>query len=95
MPLMPAAIPAVQDTNRGIVRFVMSDGEKRVNIVVSHAALDDVDDIWPDDYSYVRRFKEYRRRFESIASEKYDKGYIETDGTVCIKAADIPFLASD
>lgn len=73
----------------------MSDGSKRVKVVVSHAALDDIDVASVDQRSYVHRFKEHRRRFESIASDKYDKGYVETDGTVCIKVMDIPFLGSD
>lgn len=95
MPLSPAAIPAVQDTNRGIVRFVMSDGAKRVNVVVSLAALDDLDDVAPYECSYVHRFKEHRQRFEVIASDKYDRGYVEIDGTICIKSADVPFLFAD
>jgi hypothetical protein len=95
MPLTRAAIPAIQDTNRGIVRFVMSDGMKRVNVLVSHAVLDDVEDVTPEECSYVHRFREHRQRFELIASDKYDRGYVEIDGTVCIKAADIPFLGSD
>ena len=32
----------------------------------------------------------FQRSFERIASAKYDKGYIEADGTVCIKSMDLP-----
>jgi hypothetical protein len=95
MPLTRAAIPAVQDTYRGIVRFVMRDGSKRVDVLVSNAALDDLDYVSRADCSYFHRFKEHRQHFETIASDKYDKGYVEMDGTVCIKAADLPFLCSD
>jgi hypothetical protein len=77
------------------VRFVMRDGGKRVVILVSNAALDDVDNISIDECSYFHRFKEHRQRFEVIASEKYDKGYVELDGTVRIKAIDLPLISSD
>ena len=95
MPLTRAAIPAVQDTSRGIVRFVMRDGGKRVEVLVSNAALDDVDNVSADECSYFHRFKKHRQRFEYIASEKYDKGYVELDGTVRIKSMDLPLISSD
>ena len=95
MPLTRAAIPAVQDTSRGIVRFVMRDGGKRVEVLVSNAALDDIDNVSTDECSYFHRFKEHRRSFEYIASQKYDKGYVELDGTVRIKGIDLPLISSD
>jgi hypothetical protein len=95
MPLTRAAIPAVQDKTRGLVRFVMRDGSKRIDIFVSNAALNDLDNVSSEECSYFHRFKEHRQRFEYIASEKYDKGYVEVDGTVCIRAADLPFISSD
>ena len=95
MPLTRAAIPAVHDTSRGIVRFVMRDGGKRVEVLVSNAALDDIDNVSPDECSYFHRFKEHRRSFEHIASQKYDKGYVELDGTVRIKGIDLPLISSD
>jgi hypothetical protein len=95
MPLTRAAIPAVQDTSRGIVRFVMRDGGKRVEVLVSNAALDDIDNVSTDECSYFHRFKEHRRSFEHIASQKYDKGYVELDGTVRIKGIDLPLVCSD
>jgi hypothetical protein len=95
MPLTRAAIPAVQDTTRGVVRFVMRDGGKRVDVLVSSTVLDDFDYVSSDECSYFHRFKENRQRFEHIASEKYDKGYVEVDGTVCIRAMDLPLISSD
>ena len=73
----------------------MRDGAKRVDIVVSNAALDDIDYVSRADCSYFHRFKEHRLQFESIARAKYDKGYVEVDGTVCIKANDLPLISSD
>lgn len=95
MPLTRAAIAAVQDTTRGIVRFVMKDRGKRVDVLVSNAALDAFDYASPEECSYFHRFKEHRIQFEMIASRKYDKGYVELDGTVCIKTNDLPFTCSD
>jgi hypothetical protein len=95
MPLTRAAIPAVQDPRKGIVRFVMKDGAKRIDVVVSNAALDDLDYVSRADCSYFHRFKEHRLHFEAIASRKYDKGYVEIDGTVCIKTMDLPLISSD
>jgi hypothetical protein len=73
----------------------MKDGSKRVDIVVSNAALDDLDYVSPEECSYFHRFKAHRQHFETIASQKYDKGYVELDGSVCIKTTDLPFVCSD
>ena len=32
----------------------------------------------------------YRQSFERIASTKYEKGFVEPDGTVSIQAMDVP-----
>jgi hypothetical protein len=77
------------------VRFIMRDGIKRVEVLVSTNALDDLDYVSRDDCSYFHRFKENRQRFEHIASQKYDKGYVEVDGTVCIRAMDLPLVSAD
>lgn len=95
MPLIRAAIAAVPEPHRGVVRFVMKDGGKRVDVLVSNAALDDLDYISADESSYFHRFKVHRLRFETLASQKYDKGYVELDGTVRIKANDLPLVSSD
>lgn len=95
MPLIRSVIPAVPDPARGIIRFVMNDGGKHVDVVVSNAALDDLDYVSPDESSYFHRFNVHRMHFETIASQKYDKGYVELDGTVCIKSHDLPFVSSD
>lgn len=95
MPLIRAAVPAVPEPHRGVVRFVMKDGGRRVDIIVANAALDDLEDESSDEASYFNRFKLHRAQFERIARQKYDRGYVELDGSVCIKASDLPFIASD
>jgi hypothetical protein len=46
-----------------------------------------------DDHGYFCTFKLNRKSFERIASTKYENGFVEPDGTVCIRAMDMP-LAS-
>ena len=94
MPLMPAAIPAIPDDKYKTVRFVMKDGTKSVVVLVSNAALEDIEPVTRTGTPF-RRFKRYRKRFEKMASDKYDRGHVELDGTVCIKAADLPLVSAN
>jgi hypothetical protein len=94
MPLMPAAIPAIPDNAFKTVSFVMKDGTKTVVVLVSNAALEDIEPVTSIG-AHFRRFKRYRRRFEQMASDKYDRGHVELDGTVCIKAADLPLVSAN
>ena len=77
------------------VRFVMKDGTKTMVILVSNAVLEDIESTTYDHGSYFRRFKQRGKQFERIASDKYDKGYVETDGTVCIKTMDLPLESAN
>ena len=95
MPLMPAAVAAMPDDLLRGVRFVMKDGTKPVVIFVSHAALEDTESALLDESGHFHRFKQYRRLFEQMASYKYDKGYVEVDGTVCIRAVDLPLSSTN
>ena len=94
MPLMTAAIAAAPDDTLGTVRFLMKDGTKPVVVLVSHAVLADRS-APPDAGGYFHQFKQYRKFFEQMASYKYDKGYVETDGTVCIRLMDLPLDTTD
>ena len=93
MPLIPTAQAAVADQGRRSVLFAMKDGSKRVTIFVSNPALENIEIAPVDHDSFFCTFKLYRKCFERIASRKYDMGYVEPDGTVCIRAMDVP-LAS-
>jgi uncharacterized protein DUF1488 len=90
MPLMPAAVAAMPDNTLRTVRFVMKDGTKPVVVLVANAVLENIESTTYDTGSYFRRFKRHRKLFERMASEKYDKGYVEVDGSVCIRAMDLP-----
>jgi hypothetical protein len=94
MPLMTAAIAAAPDDKSGTVRFLMNDGTKPVVVLVSHAVLEDRTAL-ADGGGYVHQFKQHRKFFEQMASYKYDKGYVEADGTVCIRLMDLPLDTTD
>jgi Protein of unknown function (DUF1488) len=90
MPLMSVARPAKFDRAIRSVRFAMKDGSKTVFVLVSNTALEDIE-VWPPDTGRcLQRFKQSRKGFEKIASGKYDRGHVETDGTVCIRSLDLP-----
>ena len=93
MPLLPFARPAIADRNARAVRFAMKDGSKTVDILASNPALESIDIAPIEHQDYFATFKIYRKSFERIASQEYDKGHVEIDGTVCIRAMDVP-LAS-
>jgi len=95
MPLMSAAVAATPDDHLRVVRFVMKDGAKSVVVMVSHAALQDAETVPLSACDYFHRFKQYRRLFEQMASYKYDKGYVEVDGSVCIRAMDLPLNSAN
>ncbi len=89
MPLSPVAQPATLDDDRDGVLFAMNDGGRPVSVLVSLHALEDID---PPDHGseHIKRFNDYRSQFEQIASDKYDRGLVEHDGTVCIRGRDLP-----
>jgi hypothetical protein len=89
MPLTPVAQPGTLDNAHEGVMFAMSDGGRTISVLVSLHALEDID---PPAHGeeHIERFNEFRMQFEQIASDKYDKGLIEQDGTVCIRGRDLP-----
>jgi hypothetical protein len=89
MPLDPVAQSAELVEDQEGVHFLMKDGERMLSILVSRHALEDIYAAEHGD-AHIERFNEYRIQFEQIASDKYDKGLIEQDGTVCIRGRDLP-----
>ncbi len=89
MPLNTVAQPATLIDDRDGVLFMMNDGGRSISVLVSRHALEDVD-AREHGSKHIDRFNEYRRQFEQIASDKYDRGQLEQDGTVCIRGRDLP-----
>ncbi len=94
MSLIPVAQAAVADPGLKAVRFAMKDGSKKVTVLVSNPALENIE-LSCIDREAFDTFKHYRKSFERIASEKYAKGHVEADGTVCIRAIDVPALSAN
>ena len=93
MPLQPVAQAAVADRNLKSVRFAMKDGSRQISVFVSSPALESIEIAPLGDDGHFLTFKLYRKAFEQIASRKFDMGHVEPDGTLCIRARDVP-LAS-
>jgi hypothetical protein len=89
MPLSPVAQPGTLVDDREGVLFAMNDGSRTISVLVSRHALENVDPPMHSD-EHIERFREYRKQFEQIASDKYDRGQLEQDGTVCIRGRDLP-----
>jgi hypothetical protein len=73
----------------------MKDGTKTVVLLVSNAVLENIESATYDHGSYFRPFKRYRKRFEQMARDKYEKGYVEPDGSVSIKTRDLPLESAN
>lgn len=86
---MSLTLPRALHDDRQGVWFNMSHDDAFVRVLVSRHALEDVDSMKHCD-GRLERFNEYRRQFEQIAREKYDRGFLEQDGTVCIRGRDLP-----
>jgi hypothetical protein len=95
MPVIPVAQAAVAGPSLRAVRFAMKDGGKKIAVLVSNPALEHIEIAPVDRDAYFGTFKLYRRSFEKIASRKYDNGYVEIDGTVCIRAMDVPLASAN
>lgn len=89
MPLSALEKPGALVEDREGVVFVMNDGDRAVSVLVSRHAIEDIDRPARRG-GRIARFDEYRSQFEQIASDKYDKGLIEQDGTICIRGRDLP-----
>ena len=87
MNLTPIGNPA-HETIRG-VRFAMLGGFELVTVLVTHAALDEIEAQRPENVGYLDRFDKYRDRFEQVASSKHERGQVEISGVVIIHAGDL------
>jgi Protein of unknown function (DUF1488) len=72
MPLNPVDRPGIE-TPTGI-HFGMVDGDKGVRVFVDRDVLRNLAGASADKAALVAKFNLYRRQFEAIASEKYDRG---------------------
>ena len=94
---MPASVGAllprmelVRRAHETGARIVVPTGALLGLDAVRAAAEGPIDSVTIEPDDYFATFKIYRKSFERIASQKYDKGHVEVDGTVCIRAMDVP-----
>jgi hypothetical protein len=81
------------ETIRG-VRFAMLGSAGLVAVLVTHAALDEIEMPRPEKDDYLGRFENYRERFEQIASSKHQRGQVELTGAVIVHAGDLGLISS-
>ena len=87
MSLSSVGNPAWQSI-RG-VRFSMLNGPMLVVVLVTHDAVDDVEQATAGDGGYLARFNNHRMVFERAASAKHQRGEILESGAVMVEVGDV------
>ena len=87
MHLTPIANPP-HETIRG-VQFAMLGGAGLVAVLVTYAALEELEALRPDTEGYLLRFDRHRDRLERIACSKHQRGHVEATGFVIVHAGDL------
>jgi hypothetical protein len=90
MNLSPVACPA-WETIRG-VRFAMLHRATLVSVLVTHAALDDIDRATTGVSGHLACFHKHRNAIEQVASVKYQRGLLEESGAVVVQAGDLKLV---
>jgi Protein of unknown function (DUF1488) len=76
------------DTIRG-VRFAMMFGPTLVPVLVTHAALDDLEPPASGAERSLAFFNKHRDAFEQVASAKHQRGQLEENGAIIVLAGDL------
>ena len=78
------------------VRFSMLHGPALVAVLVTHAALDDFDDIehGSQENGYLALFNKHRCALEQAASAKHQRGEVGESGVVIVQAGDLKMARS-
>ena len=79
------------ETIRG-VRFATLGGAGLVAVLVTYAALEEIEAPPPENNGYLGRFERYRAKFEQIASSKHKRGQVEMTGAVIVHAGDLGLI---
>ena len=64
-------------------------GPTLVTIVVTHAALSEIDDVTPGVGGHLACFEKHRATFERVADIKHQRGLQEESGAVIVQAGDL------
>ena len=76
------------ETIRG-VRFFMLHVPTLVTVIVTHSALNEIEDITPGVGGHLASLEQHQDEFEQVASEKHQRGRIEENGAVIVQAGDL------
>ena len=71
------------------VRFAMLYGPTLVTIVVTHAALSEIDDVTPGVGGHLACFERHRVAFERVADVKHQRGVVEETGAIVVQSGDL------
>lgn len=90
MPLTFPDLPLKLDKNRKLVCFAASDGAVDVQCWVSHEALADHCGLESGAAENpIGTFTKHRLRIQAAASDKYDRGGCEADGSILLRSEDL------
>jgi hypothetical protein len=90
MPLKTTGEPGHYEFKTDNIYFWMLNGTQRQRCAVTLQALEKLQTgLQRGDAEQIRCFNTNRRRIERAASEKFDKQYLEADGTVMVKAENL------
>ena len=67
----------------------MMSGDQIVPVIATDDALQEFASPPVSQEELPERLRQYRRQIEEIASQKYNAGQIESDGSVCVTSADV------
>ena len=87
MSLSSVACPA-WETIRG-VRFSMLYGPTLVTVLVTHAALHEIDHATTRESGHLVCFHKHRDAIEQVASVKHQRGLLDESGAVIVQAGDL------
>jgi hypothetical protein len=76
------------ETIRG-VRFAMLYGSTLVPVLITHAAVDDIEPTAPGVGGHLACFNKHRDTFEQAARAKHRRGELEENGAVLVLAGDL------
>ncbi len=90
MPLTTTHEPGHYEFDTDNIYFWMLKGTQRQRCAVTLQALEKLQtDLKRGNVEQVKCFNANRRLIERAASEKFDKRYLEADGTIMVKAEDL------
>jgi hypothetical protein len=90
MPIMTTGEPGHYEFKTDNIFFWMLNGSQRQRCAVTLEALEKLQTgLKRGTAEHIKCFDTNRRRIERVASEKFDKGYLEADSTVMVKAEDL------